>query len=162
MRAAIHSAIGPAVMAAALWCALGDLTVATPVGATTRLAVPASWWWLPGAFAAAWCVSPWRRFPSLAAPALLTTLPWWPVPLPAIALLWTGGLAWVPIGLALMTAVAERKQPEDAPAGRTLASPYRSAALAGLASLFSAMAVAWSLAPQLPNGDEPHYLIIKI
>ena len=45
------------------------------------------------------------RIPLLALPALLATLPWWPVPLPAIALIWTGPLAWVPIALALAAAL---------------------------------------------------------
>jgi hypothetical protein len=51
-------------------------------------------------------ISPWRRRPALAVPALLATVPWWPVPLPPIALLWTGPLAWAPIIAAIALAVA--------------------------------------------------------
>ena len=41
-----------------------------------------------------------------------------------------------------------------------LGSPVRSAVLAGVLSLVAYSLGAWATAPQHPNGDEPHYLII--
>ena len=92
-------------------------------------------------------------------PALFSTLPWWPVPLPAIALIWTGPFAWLPIGVALLAAVAPTL-------GRVASgiamgtSPARATIAAAIWTLGFALVTAVILAPRLPGGDEPHYLII--
>ena len=67
---------------------------------TVRLAVPASLFWLPVLMIAALAVPAWRRQPLTATPALLSLVPWLPIPLPAIALMWVGPLSWIPVGLA--------------------------------------------------------------
>jgi hypothetical protein len=84
--------IGPLVIGAAIWCAAGLITVADPDSVATRLAVPAVWWILPLAPACAALVPAWRRRPLTALPAVLSTLPWWPVSWPPVALIWTGPL----------------------------------------------------------------------
>ncbi len=143
----------------AVWCAAGDLTVATPDSASVRLAVPASiWWWIVPA-ALSMLVPAWRRRPSLVAPALLSTLPWWPVPVPAAFLLWTGPMAWVPVGIALLLAVrAAREGPPSASDASTAVGA--SAVLAGVLSLAIGTATAVSIDARTPGGDEPHYLVI--
>lgn len=141
-----------------IWCALGQLSVAHPDVPSVRLAAPMPWLWWGGAVLLAFAVRGWRRSPIAASPALLATLAWWPVPLPAIALLWTGRLAWLPIGLAFLAALMQRW---PARAEQAAGGSVRSAAvLAGALTLAGSSLVAWSLAPRLPGGDEPHYLVI--
>src|SRR6478736_3689042 len=90
---------GPLLVGVAAWCAAGTITVAAD-SAAVRLAVPAPIWvWLAATILAA-LVPAWRRDPVLALPAIFATVAWWPLPLSPIALMWTGPLAWVPIGLA--------------------------------------------------------------
>ena len=125
-----------------------------------RLTAPAAIWILPVVFAAALFVRPWRREPILASPALLSTLPWWPVPLPPIALIWTGPLGWAPIAAAAAAAAIARLSGREAVHVTSLPRPRAHAAAAGLISLAAAVAAAWSVAPRIPGGDEPHYLVI--
>jgi hypothetical protein len=121
--------------------------------------VPAPWGiWLAAAAAAA-LVPAVRRNPRFAIPAVLTTLPWWPVPVPAVALIWTGPLAWVPIAAALGLALA----PLGGRALETIrawaGNGSRAAALATVATLIAGGA-AWSSTGHRLRGDEPHYLMI--
>src|SRR4051794_40513351 len=100
MRRARHLA-GPLLVGVAAWCAAGSVTLPAQ-SAAERLLVPAPLWMLVVAIAAAALVPAWRRRPWLTLPALLTTVPWWPMPVPAAALIWAGPLAWAPIGLAAL------------------------------------------------------------
>jgi hypothetical protein len=156
----VRAVVGPLIVASAVWCAAGVVGVAGVDAADVRLVVPAPWWTFLVGLVAAFAVAPWRRSPMLAAPALLTILPWLPVPLPAAALIWTSGAAWIPVVLAVVAAVVRPfvssgpDQPEPA------ATPWRSAVAAGVLSLMASGAVLWSVHPLLPGGDEPHYLII--
>lgn len=147
-------------MATAVWCASGVVTTASPDATSVRLVVPAHLgWWLAGAALGA-LIPSLRRTPWRAAPALLSTLPWWPLPLPAAAMIWTGHLAWLPILVTLAAAVwpgrpARRPapvRPERVPGGHVLA--------AGAATLVVALGAAVLLDDRLPGGDEPHYLVI--
>jgi hypothetical protein len=159
LRGAAGAAAGPVLTGLGLWCALGELAVATADSASQRVAVPAPWWVLPMAVAAAAAVPVWRRRPPLALPALFTILPWLPVPLPAVALLWTGPLAWAPLGGVVLATWGGRLA---GAAGRATAGwpPRRAAAAAGLVTIAGGALTAWSIDPQVPRGDEPQYLII--
>jgi hypothetical protein len=86
---------------------------------------------------------------------LLVLLPWIPGRIPAIALLWSGPILIVVWAAALggMAATIPWR-----PVRLPLAD--RPAVLAGLLALAIYAAGAWSVAPVLPAGDEPHYLII--
>jgi hypothetical protein len=142
-----------------VWCAAGTLATASAESADIRLASTAPWWVLALAVALAGAVPTWRRAPATATPPLLATLPWWPVPLPAIALIWTGPLAWFPVAVAAVVGpgmdVASRWR------GRVPVVPPRTAArLAAMATLAASLATAWTVAPRVPGGDEPHYLVI--
>jgi hypothetical protein len=151
--------IGPLLVALASWCAAGLITVQHPDATAVRLAAPAPLWVAAAAFLVAFALPAWRVRPLTAAPALLSTLPWWPVPLPAIALLWTGPLAWAPVLAALLAALLASRT-EAPSAERSAVAPVRSALLAGALGLVVSLLAAWSLAPRLPGGDEPHYLVI--
>ncbi|HET9373147.1 MAG TPA: hypothetical protein VFO19_22950 [Vicinamibacterales bacterium] len=156
----VRHAVGPLLVGAAAWCAAGRITVISADAASERLAVFAPWWVFAVAVAVASAVPAWRRRPVLAAPALLSTLPWWPAPLGAALLVWTGPAAWVPIGIALALAAAEDGAAARASRALTAIPPRRAAVLAAAMTLVASAATAWSLAPRLPGGDEPHYLVI--
>jgi hypothetical protein len=163
--APIRSWIGPLQVGVGAWCALGHLAPAAPDAASVRLAAPAPWAWLAVCVAAAALVPAWRRHPWRATPALLATVPWWPIPLPALALVWTGPLAWLPILLAALAAWpladAQRRDHVSSAGDRSMAvRPPRQAVLAGALTLVALVGAAWTLAPRLPGGDEPHYLVI--
>lgn len=159
-----------------LWSAAADVTLLDSRNLASRVVVAAPWWWLVVGAALVTVVPAWRRQLSLVAPALVATVPWWPVPLPAAALVWTGKLAWVPVAAAVIAgwaggppsarAVSAREGDEKsgAPAspGDAVVSSrsLRQAVTAGALSFGVAALVAWSVAPRLPGGDEPAYLII--
>jgi hypothetical protein len=158
LSARLRAAAGPTIVAIAVWCAAGRVAVATADAASTRLVVAAPWWWLVVGFALALAVPRLRHDPRFALPSLISTIPWWPAPLPPVALLWTGALAWMPIGLAVVAALVAGRS-----AAESTSSPTTSAAGAWRAAILTAMmavAAAWSAAPHVPGGDEPHYLAI--
>ena len=149
----LRFSIGPILIGLAVWCAAGQITVVNADSATTRLAVGAPWWTVLLGTAAAWLVPPWRRDARLALPAVLSTLPWWPLPIPAIALTWTGPLAWAPLVAACALALGAL-----APSARTFVARWSVTGAAALTLIFVVM-TAWAAAPQSPQGDEPHYLV---
>jgi len=160
----IRQLAGPVMVAASVWCAAGLVTVTSADSSAARLAVPAPWWVFAAALIAAAVIGAWRHHPVLALPAVLSTLPWWPVPLPPIALMWTGPLAWLPVGLAALAAAFSYRDsngvPEAAPIRITPASAGGRAIAAGVLTLVAGVAAAWSVDPRVPGGDEPHYLVI--
>jgi hypothetical protein len=169
-RPKVAGAVGPLIVATAVWCATGAITIASPDAASQRLALPAPWWVFAVALAAAALVPEWRRRPLAAAPALLSTLPWWPVPLPPLALIWTGPLAWAPIAASLASAMGPWRPASAAsgawrPASAALgpwrpASAGRGGLLASILTFAACGAVAWNVDARVPGGDEPHYLVI--
>ncbi len=148
------------VAAGALWVTAGVLS---PAGshATERIAVLPSVWIAVLLLLAATALAlvPWdpARLRPLYLSALLW-LPWLPLPIPPAFLLWHGPLAWavwaVVAGLLLV------------PVGRAwwprvlAATPGRQIALAAVIAAVAYVAAAWRMAPLLPGGDEPHYLVI--
>jgi hypothetical protein len=158
LRIASRAALGPFIVGMAAWCALGEVSVLTPDDPAIRVAAPAAWYLFPAAIVAASLVPGWRRYPATATPALLATLPWWPVSGPALALVWTGAMAWVPIGLAALAAVL-RGSSSNGRATLAGSASWSPAAAAGCTVVIAAVS-AGLLSPRLPGGDEPHYLII--
>jgi hypothetical protein len=79
LRGALRSWIGRFTVAAACWCAAGQLTVVTPDSASARFAIPApGWCFVVGLLIG--CAALMARKPRTTLPALLTMLPWLPVP----------------------------------------------------------------------------------
>jgi hypothetical protein len=167
MTPRLRALAGPAVVGLAVWCASGHLAVATAASAASRLVVAAPWWHFALGLLGAALVPALRRDPRLGLPALVSTIPWWPVPLPPLALIWTGPLAWAPIALAVGAALVSRELaagPPPASSSTSCGTPHsapRSAVwlAAGLTTAMTA-AAAWSASPRVPGGDEPHYLAI--
>lgn len=150
---------GPACIGLSIWCAAGLVSVASATDPSVRVVAPAPWWVFLAGCVFGLLVPAWRRTPLTALPALAATLPWWPVPVPAAALIWTGPLAWLPILAALAAAAGSRWL---GAIGRAAGahSPARGAWLAGALTCVIGAVTLVSLAPQLPGGDEPHYLVI--
>ncbi len=153
--------MGPIAVGLGVWCAAGEVSLGTPDSLSPRLAVPGDWWIFAIAAIAGGLVPAWRRQPLTAAPALVATLPWWPMPLPAIALLWAGPLAWLPILLAGVAAIVwtTRARPVTSRV-RAYSSPIGASIVAGASTALAVLLVAWALAVRLPGGDEVHYLVI--
>jgi hypothetical protein len=150
--------LAPVCVGVAVWCAAGIVSVASATDAA-RVVAPAPWWVLVGAIVVASLVPGWRRSPVTAVPALLSTLPWWPVPLPTAALLWTGPMAWLPILAALAAGLGSGWLVRS---GQCLRAhePRRASVLVALLTMALGSLTLWSLNPRLPGGDEPHYLVI--
>jgi hypothetical protein len=156
----LRQSIGPLIVGLAAWCAAGTLAVASPASATSRVAALAPWWIAVGAFAVAFAVPRFRDSPWTATPALLSVVPWLPIPMTPALLIWTGPMAWAPVLLAFALAVglAPLKalfralnlfEPDDA----TVAAFVLTAVLGGCA--------AWAADVWTPGGDEPSYLLIS-
>jgi hypothetical protein len=96
-----------------------------------------------------------RRGAALAPLALLAPplLAWIPIRLPAVVLAWAGPVAAVfwAAALGTMAVSAGARLPRIA---------QRPALTAGVLAFVVYALAAWSVAPSLPGGDEPHYLII--
>jgi hypothetical protein len=155
----LRQSIGPLIIGLAAWCAAGTLAVASPASATSRVAALAPWWIAVGAFAVAFAISRFRDSPWTATPALLSVVPWLPIPMTPALLICTGPMAWAPVLLAFALAIGlapvtglfrmlKLFEPDDA----TVAALLLAGALGGLS--------AWAADPRTPGGDEPHYLII--
>ncbi|HMF99061.1 MAG TPA: hypothetical protein VKE96_32395, partial [Vicinamibacterales bacterium] len=141
----------------ALWVSCGALAVTDAAGASRIGVLPSPWWLLATlAIAAAAAVAAGRRAIVLWLSAIVL-LAWLPLPVPAAALIWTGPLRWwlwCAIGLALaMPWLPARPLSALTDPGR---APVAAAALAACIYLLAA----WQIFPQLPGGDEPHYLVI--
>lgn len=145
----------------ALWVSFGVLAVTEAAG--SRVGILPSIWWLGAAIAAAAgaaVVAGERRATALWL-SCIVLLPWLPIPMPPAVLVWCGPLRWW-IWAAVLAAMAAPTAAVPAPAlWRHLFADPRRAPIAA-AALASAvyLGVAWQVSPQLPGGDEPHYLVI--
>ena len=147
----------------ALWVSFGTLAVTSGTAGGSRVGLLPSLWWLAAAFALLVSVALvgggrrvrllWLSSPLLAA--------WLPMPVPAAAMIWTGPLRWW-VWTAIAAAMTAPAAIDAARAGRfrALADPRRAPLVAGALAAVIFLLVAWRIAPQLPAGDEPHYLVI--
>ena len=165
------SALAAACAGAAAWGSLGTLALSDAGTRAVRVGLLPPLWWL-AAFVASAVTLAWalRLSPDRAKPLFFSAvfiLPWLPVRLPAWLLLWAGplvGLVWA--GIAAAVAAAGQGQAGGAP-GRgpsavrgVLAGPARAPWAAFVCAAIVYNAAAWRLAPLVPGGDEPHYLVI--
>jgi len=141
-------------VALAAWLGGGAVAYGT---AHARYGLTPSIAWLILAVAAAVAA---RRRP-VAILALVLLLPWVPLRVPAAFLIWTGHAAvWV--GALIAAAVAAQFVHQRAPVAisRLVRDPKAAPVLAFAAATVLFLAAAWRVSPQLPEGDEPHYLVI--
>jgi hypothetical protein len=152
-----------AVAAVAAWLSFGSFVVTA--GDTARAAL------LPvdpshlavallagtAALAAAWSDSRARGVLIALSPLALVLLPALPFHVPAAFLLWTGPilmLLWIACAIGVVT-IAERDT-----IYYNATPPRRQCLHAGIVSCLVFAAAAWCASPSIPDGDEPHYLII--
>ena len=145
--------------ALAAWLSQGTLAFSGPGGARVAL-LPVS----PGAIAvcaiaaAAVALLAWRARTTV--PVLLlafVVLPWLPFPIPSVFVIWSAPLAavvWIAV-FAVLLACAR-----VSPGALARRAATRPALVAGLAAGIIYSAIAWLVAPAVPAGDEPHYLVI--
>ncbi len=157
MRVALASACA----GLAAWCSLGTIGFLGSGGTLTRVGLPAPLWWMPLLIAAFFLAARVARLsPADASPlfgSALLVLPWVPLPLPAAAFLLTGplsGVVWVLVAGAVVHSRGSRLQTA------WLTSDRRAPLVASCAALVLFGASARGLAPVLPDGDSPHYLIL--
>jgi hypothetical protein len=91
---------------------------------------------------------------------LLATLwlPWLPMAVPPVLLIWDGPLEYLVWAIALVGVVAARLWPTLET--RAWMPPARAPWIAAAMFVAAALVAAAALASQRPGGDEPHYLII--
>ena len=160
------AALAAACAGAAAWCSLGTLALSDSGARAVRVGLPPPLWWLAaivaGAMALAWVI---RHSPGQARPLFFSAVlfvPWLPVRLPAWLLLWAGPLAWL-VWAATAAAVLSAGAASNTRWLRVraaLADPARAPWVAFLCAAVVYGGAAWRLAPLVPGGDEPHYLII--
>ncbi len=84
----------------------------------------------------------------------VVVLPWLPAPLPDVVLVWAGPAGWFVLAAAIIGVAAGSTHTQTAwRAGNRGLAPF-------LAAVIVFAAAGWRVAPMLPGGDEPHYLII--
>ncbi|MGE3275245.1 MAG: hypothetical protein AB7O67_09040 [Vicinamibacterales bacterium] len=152
-----------ALAGASAWVSLGTLAV-TSSETLTRVGALPPIWVLIGLVAAAVAAAHLDRLPTGRAwplsLTLLLWLPWMPVRVPAAMLVFDGHaelLVWAAalLGVAFSGPIAWPDRLR-----RLVAEPRRAPVAAGLAAAACFGAGAVAIAPQIPAGDEPHYLII--
>ena len=159
MRWLIPKAAAAMVAALALWSAFGVLAVVAPGGPRLGLLPP---WWLLVVFALLTSAAAWktrRSWLTLFAFAPLV-LPWLPSRIPAAFLIWTGPLP-ILIAAAVLLAVAfQLLRSHGSTWSAAFVDPYRAPLAVAIVSIVLYGAAAWRVAPMIPGGDEPHYLVI--
>ena len=145
----------------AIWCSLGTIGLVGAASTSVRVALLASWWLLPLSMAAVFAairifrLSPREQSPLFGSAVLI--LPWLPFQLPPAALLWTGPFA-VAVWAAVIAGIVAARLGD----GRDhwMIDRHRAPIVAAMLALVLYGASAVWLSPILPDGDEPHYLIL--
>jgi hypothetical protein len=151
--------------AVALWVSFGSLAFLDTTNRAPYVGIlPSPFWLFVLLLIATALISIARPAPRDVSPLWLSTvllLPWVPLRLPLAVFIWTGHLAeWVWITIGAMLLVSHRRHTLDLLRQLSAGGPRRAAVLAGFLSLAAYTFGVWATAPQHPNGDEPHYLII--
>jgi hypothetical protein len=94
--------------------------------------------------------------------AALLILPWLPGPIPGAFMVWTDGLValvWLAIGVGVV-ATAGPSVATLVERQACLVDARRAPMTAGALAFVLAVAASQQVAPRIPGGDEPHYLVI--
>ncbi|HEX7798282.1 MAG TPA: hypothetical protein VF456_28155 [Vicinamibacterales bacterium] len=147
---------------AAIWCSLGTLGLTGEPPDVTRVALVAPVVILPVSVLAVFAVirvlrlTTRQQLPLFG--SLILVLPWLPIRVPPAALIWTGPITVIVWAAVLAGLLIEVLRGLNAP--RWAADPHRAPLVAALLTLALYGASAVWLSPVLPDGDEPHYLIL--
>jgi hypothetical protein len=166
-RLSISATIPWLLTAIALWLSSGALTTLSSDVAARRLAIAPSFLCLAGLLAAAavLAAAPIRRRGETWLLYLSTAvlLPWWPFRVPTAVLVWSGPLRtwlWIVIAVSMAASAAHRVARSRHVGFDPMTDPRRAPAIAAALAAAAYLAGAWLVFPQLPAGDEPHYLVV--
>ena len=146
-----------------LYISFGTLGVTTADAGGSRVGVLPSPWWLLAttAIVALAAVAAGSRRAALLWLSAIVVLGWLPLPVPLAAFLWAGPLRWwVWTAIAVAAAAPAVRRLAASRPFAALADPRRAPIIAAVLAASVYLVAAWQIAPQLPGGDEPHYLII--
>jgi hypothetical protein len=88
-------------------------------------------------------------------------IPWLPLRLPLPVFMWVGPLRlWLWAAIVTTLAVPFARKYTSPGIVRVLGTPRSAAPLAAVLAAILFGAGAWTVAPRMPTGDEPHYLVI--
>jgi hypothetical protein len=150
--------IGAVAWAAGAWLALGTVGL-PPAGTGARLGILPPIWLFMLLGGAAVAIARTLRLDGRRGAsfflALLAGLPWMPGAVPASFMILAGPFALVPVIAGLLGVL-----PWDRWRWATPSVARHQLAAAGTGLALASVIAAWHLAPVLPGGDEPHYLII--
>ena len=148
-----------ATAAAGLWTVAGVLALTSNDGSRIGVLPPA--WLLAGIMLgfAAVAAKQRRRAVALFAVAL-PILPWLPFPIPAAFLMWVRPLVTVVAAAAALGFAFQAVRRRAASWAFAPLDPRRAPLIVGILSVVLYAAAAVRVAPMIPGGDEPHYLII--
>ena len=93
----------------------------------------------------------------------LIVLPWLPWPAPAVFLIWVGSIRWViwtAVALVMVATAPRLPRAERFLPGVAALVRERPRLAAGVLAFCVFAFAAWEVAPSVPGGDEPHYLVI--
>jgi hypothetical protein len=153
------------IAAPAAWLTRGAFTFTSSLPGAARIGLAPSPAWLAAWIATATMAfllarSTSRRFALLLLSGIVLA-PWLPGPVPAALYIWTGPLRiwlWTVVLAALVVPAVIRRTPSWLT--QTARDPDRAPWLAAAIAAAAYLAGAWQISPQLPTGDEPHYLVI--
>ena len=153
------------IAASSAWLTGGALTITSSRPGAPRLGLAPSpawlaFWLVAGCIAFLATRSTSRRFALLLLSGIVI-MPWLPGSVPAALYVWTGPLRvwlWIVLLAGLVVPTAIRRAPSWLT--RTVCDPRRAPWLAAAIAAAAYLAGAWQVFPQLPTGDEPHYLVI--
>ena len=158
--------------AVAAWLSQSTLAVGGLDGARIGL-LPLSPYAIGAALLAGAAVIALARTGASLTPVWLLTvivLPWLPLPVPTVFLLWAGSIRWLiwatVVLIMLATVRLSRQESASHPGAQRLLQRAPLLVrdrpqLAAGACAFAIFAVAaWQVSPSVPGGDEPHYLVI--
>ena len=147
------------------WLTGGALTLASFQPDAPRIGILPSpiWlaaWTLVALMARAATRSKPDRVTLLALPIVLWA-PWIPLTIPPAFYIWTGPLRtwlWIAVAVAIVAPPIVRRAPPRI--SRIAQDPRRAPWLAAALAAIAYAITAYQISPQIPTGDEPHYLVI--
>ena len=160
------SVLAPLLTAAiALWVSAGALTFTDASTHTTRVGLLPPLSLLAAllglALVAALVFRPAHRRVAVLWLSAIVFVPWLPLRLPLPVFMWVGSLRlWLWAAIATTLAVPFAREHTSSRIVRALETPRSAAPLAAVLAALLFGAGAWAVAPRLPSGDEPHYLVI--
>jgi hypothetical protein len=147
----------------ALWLSLGILTVIDGDAVPRYGLLPSHWFLVTFLMIAIGAAAVFRISARTALPLFLTVsivLPWLPLPMPDVLLVWTGPMVRLVWGAVLLCMIARLAHTISGNRNPSLFNDARKAPAVAAAIAFAVFVAVRFGQTGLPTGDEPHYLVI--